>query len=128
MPAAVWVWITHIRSSRAMWIAEWMVKPAALTRLALRAVLDDVAVEIDLHQVRGAHLLEQHAVLVDQEMVLGAGQARAEMGVDEVGHPVMRDQPIQGGQVAADGPFLLRHAGHRGRAGGDVHCIDPMMV
>ncbi len=32
MPAAVWVWITQAKSSRAIWMAEWMVKPAALTR------------------------------------------------------------------------------------------------
>jgi hypothetical protein len=31
MPAAVWVWTTQARSWRAMWIAEWIVNPAAFT-------------------------------------------------------------------------------------------------
>ncbi len=31
MPASVCVWMTTAASSRAMWMAEWMVKPAAFT-------------------------------------------------------------------------------------------------
>ena len=107
MPACVWVCTTHIRSGRAMWIAEWMVKPAAFTRrLCVSPSSTDVAVQVDLHQVGGAHLVEQHAELVDQEMVLRPRQPRAEMRVDEVGPAMMRDQPVQRGQVAADLPFL----------------------
>ena len=70
------------------------------------ALLHHVAVHVDLHQVGRAHLVEQHAVLVDQEMVVGPGQARADMRVDEVGPAMMRDQPIQRGKVAADLPLL----------------------
>jgi len=36
--------------------------------------------------------VEHHAVTVDQEMLLRAGQARADVGVDEVGPAMMRDQ------------------------------------
>ncbi len=32
MPARVWVWMTIAASSRAVWMAEWIVKPAAMTR------------------------------------------------------------------------------------------------
>ena len=32
MPARVWVWITQAASCRAMWTAEWIVKPAGFTR------------------------------------------------------------------------------------------------
>jgi hypothetical protein len=46
--------------------------------------LDDVAVHVDFHQVRGAHVLEVHAELVDQEVVVRSGQPSAEVGVDEV--------------------------------------------
>ena len=84
-----------------MWIAEWIVNPAELTR-SLRCLADHVAIAVDLHQVGGAHLVEHHAVLVDEEVVLRARHARADMRVDEVGHPEVRDQPVERGEVAAD--------------------------
>ena len=85
------------------------------------AVLHDVAVQVDLHQVGRAHLVEQHAVLVDQEMVVRPGQAGADMGVDEIGPAMMRHQPVQRGQITADLPLLLRHAGQHHGSRGDVH-------
>ena len=36
---------------------------------ALPVLVHDVAVKVDLHQVRRPHILKQHAVLVDQEMI-----------------------------------------------------------
>ena len=47
-------------------------------------VLDDVAVEIDLDQVRGGDLLEQHAVGIEQEVILRAPGTRAEMWVGNI--------------------------------------------
>jgi hypothetical protein len=83
-------------------------------------LVDDFAVQVDFHEVGGAHVLKQHAVLVDEEMVVRAGDAGADMGVDKIGHFVMRDEPVQGREIAAQFPFGLVHTG-RGDAGGDVH-------
>jgi hypothetical protein len=35
--------------------------------LGLRALVDDLALMIDLHQIRSAHLVEQDTIAIDQE-------------------------------------------------------------
>ena len=69
--------------------------------------------------------MEHHAVLVDQEVVVGPGQAGADMSVDEVGPALVRDQTIQGSNFAADLPFLRLATDKRGKHGGDVHRCGP---
>ena len=96
-----------------------MVNPAAFTFPPAEAALflDDVSVHIDLHQIGRTHLVEIHAVLIDQEMMLGSRQAGAEMGVDEVRPAMVRHQPIERGQIAANLPLGRGHAGDRRRRG-----------
>src|SRR5206468_1749314 len=62
------------------------------------SVFNDSPVNIDFHQVRGGHLLEQQSVWIEQEM-LGAGNAGRDMRIDQIGHPELRDQAIGCGQV-----------------------------
>jgi hypothetical protein len=61
-----------------MWMALWMQKPGRVHFVV--AGHDDVAVEIDLHQVRCRDLLEQQAVGIDQEMMFRARHARRQVG------------------------------------------------
>ena len=68
---------------------------------------DDVAVDIDLHQVRGGDLVVAEAERVDQEVCLLARHARGEMAVDQLCPAEMVDQSIGGGELAAQHPFAL---------------------
>jgi len=70
------------------------------------AVLDEVAVEIDLDQARGGDLAEMQPVGVDEEVIIRPRHARRDMGEDEIVHAEMRDQPVTGGKLYAD--LLLR--------------------
>ena len=67
---------------------------------------DDLALDVDLHQARGGDLLVEQAVEVDQQVVLGARDARGDVVVDEVGHPVRVDQPVAGGEIDPRLPLL----------------------
>ncbi len=62
---------------------------------------DDLALDVDLHQARGGDLLVEQAVEIDQQVILGAGNARGDVVVDQVGHPVRVDQPVAGGEIDA---------------------------
>ena len=88
---------------------------------------DHVAGEVDLDQAGGGDLLVQHAVGVDQDVVLRPGDARGDVVVDEVGHAVARDQPVARGEVDAHVPFGRAHAvAHRGgaeRQDASHHCL-----
>ena len=75
------------RSWRAMWIALWMTKPAGFTLYGVSSSI--FAVHVDLDQARRGDLLEEHAVRIDEELVLGAGNAQRNVIVDEV-VPAMR--------------------------------------
>jgi hypothetical protein len=72
-------------------------------------VADRIAVEADLDQARRGHFLEHQLIGVEQEMVLGPRHSRREMGEDEIVPAVMRDEPVGGGEVDADPPFLGAH-------------------
>jgi len=92
----------------------------------IRRIVEDVAVVVDLHQVRGLDLVEHQAIGVDQEPVLFTGSAGRDVGVDKVGPAEMRDQPVAGGEINAHLPFgaetrfftgpeargLFNHVGH----------------
>jgi hypothetical protein len=97
---------THFASSRAAWIALWMVKPAGL--IGYGDVQDDAAVDVDLDQARGRDLLEQHPVGIDEEMVLRARDARGDVREHQVVPAEHRDQAVRGREVHALLPFLGR--------------------
>src|SRR5882757_8936308 len=90
------------------------------------AVLDNPAVQVDAHEIRGPHILEVHAELIDQEMMLRPRKAGADMGVDEVGPAVVRDEPVERGEVAAGAPLELGDTFSADWSGGDVHCRCPV--
>jgi hypothetical protein len=94
-----------------MWIAEWMVKPAGLTGWSERPTgwpSTSILTRVE------AVISEHHVVRVDQEMVLGPGHTRREMGEDQVVPTVQRDQPVGGGEIDPRLPLA-------GRIGRSVH-------
>jgi hypothetical protein len=64
--------------------------------------------DVDLDQARCRDLLVKQAVKIDQK-VLGAGNARGDMVVDEVGHAVLVHQPVAGGEINSGLPLLRRY-------------------
>ena len=74
---------------------------------AVEPLVDPVAVDIYLHQIAGAHLVEHHAIAVDEELVLKAGHARGNVRVYDVGHAEVGDQAVERRQIAAGLPFFL---------------------
>ncbi len=73
-------------------------------RLAHRQALD-----VDLHQRGGGDLLEHHLVRVDQEVVLGPGHARRQVGEDQVVPAIQGHQAERRRQVHPQIPLLLGH-------------------
>jgi hypothetical protein len=65
----------------------------------LHGIVHGAAARVDLHQVRRLHLVEEHAVAVDQEVVGRARDACADVRVDQVRHAEVGDQAVQRGQV-----------------------------
>ncbi|MFK4508871.1 hypothetical protein ABIF81_004049 [Bradyrhizobium daqingense] len=80
-----------------------MVKPAGLMLYSL------VAVQIDLDEARRRDLVEHQPVGIDEELVVGAGHARGNVGVDQIVPAVQRDEAIAGGEIDPLLPFRLRH-------------------
>ncbi|MNS72100.1 hypothetical protein D3C72_1055000 [compost metagenome] len=72
-------------------------------------LLNDVAVQIDLHQGRGCNFIEIPTVRVDQEVVLGPRHPGRDVGEDHVVPPVQRYQPIEGRQFNPHLPFGFGH-------------------
>src|SRR6478609_7114775 len=108
-PDLVWVCRTQWASGRAAWMALRMTKPAGLTGWG--GLLDGVAGQVDLDQVGRGDLLEEEAVGVDQEVVFGAREAGRDVGEDQVGHPEVRHEPVDGGEFAAQPEFFRGHGG-----------------
>ena len=109
MPATVCVCSTHLASGRAPWIARMDDEARRVDDVV--GVLDDVALEVDLDQVRRRHLAEMDPVGIDQEVFLAPGHPRRDMGREQVVHVEMGDEPVTGGEIDADVPFRLGHRG-----------------
>ena len=73
-------------------------------------VFEDIAVKVHLHQGGGGDFIKHQAVGVDQKMMLRPRHARRNVGVDQVGHAVVRHQPVAGGEIDAHLPFGIGHA------------------
>ena len=58
--------------------------------------MDDGAIKVNRYKAGGRYVAEQTAKRVDQKAVGCVGNAQCDMGVDEVRHPKMVDQPIAG--------------------------------
>jgi hypothetical protein len=74
-----------------------------------RRILDLVAVEVDLHEARRGDLVEEDAVGIDEELILGAGHAQRDVREDEVFPAEHRAGAIRGCEVDARRPFFGRN-------------------
>ncbi len=72
---------------------------------AVGTVHDDVAVQVDLDHGGGCHLFEEHAERVDEEVMLGSGHARGDVGEDQIVPLLHRDQAVERGQIDPCLPF-----------------------
>ena len=79
-------------------------KTGAVDRVGRLAEL--FAVLVDLDQAAGSDLFKQHAVGIDQKVVLGAGDAGADVGEDQVAPTIGGDQAVAGCQVNTQLPFF----------------------
>ncbi len=79
------------------------------------AVVELVTFLIHPHQAGGGDLVEHHAVGVDQEMMLVAGDAGGKVGKDKIIPAVQGNEPVGGGEIHAQLPFF----GADGVFGGD---------
>jgi len=70
-------------------------------------LVEDVAVDIDLDQVRGGDLLVEEPIGIDQELILRARHAQRDVVVDQMRPAIVRDQPIGGGEIDPRLPFLV---------------------
>ena len=67
--------------------------------------VDDVALQIDGDQIRGADFVIQIAERIDQQ-VIGAWHPQRDVVVDQVGHSVAVQQAITGGKLHTGLPFI----------------------
>ncbi len=81
--------------------------------------LKNIPFEVYFHQARRRDFLEQQAVGIDEEMFLRPRHPGGDVRVDQIVPAVKRHQPVEGGEVHADRPFLVRNRIAHGRA----HCF-----
>ena len=103
-PAFVCRCSTQLTSGRAAWIALWMTKPAGFTGHSLGATFSPRASTFT-RLLRG-DLLEEHAVRVDEERVVLAGDARRDVGEDEIVPAEEGDEAVAGGEIDAQIAFV----------------------
>ena len=65
-----------------------------------------VALLVDLDQAAGGDFIEHQPVGVDEEVVLGAGDAHADVGEHQVTPAVQRHQTVAGGEIDAQLPLF----------------------
>ena len=63
------------------------------------------ALEINLHEARRSDLVEQHAIWIDQEMVISPRHARRDVSEDEIVPPIVCNQAITRREVRPLLPF-----------------------
>jgi hypothetical protein len=98
----------------------WITKPAGFTGNCESITL--LHCGVDLHQRRRGDLVEHQPVRVDQEVVLGTRDARADVREDQVAPAVGGDEAVAGGKVDPQLPFL---GADEFTDGGDVHGVSP---
>ena len=91
-------------SGRADSTPPCSVKPGRLTP----AAFVEIVVHAHLDEVRRRHFGIEELVPLDEELTVFAGHAHGGMIVDDIVPAVMRDQPIDGGEVNACLPFCGR--------------------
>src|ERR1700685_3461261 len=68
-------------------------------------ISDNVALKIDLNQIRGGNFLECQAIRVQEEMLFGPGDPRGDVIVNQLVPAVALGQTIGGSELDADFPF-----------------------
>jgi hypothetical protein len=84
-----------------MWIAEWIVKPAGLVMNGVGSTGLPFT-----STFTSEDFLEHQIVRVEQEMMLGAWDARRQMREDQVVPAIMRHHSVRAGEFDADFPFF----------------------
>jgi hypothetical protein len=74
--------------------------------VVVAGVEQGVAIDVDLDQARRVHLLIEHAVGIDQELIVMPRHAAGNVVRDPLGVAVHRGQAITGGEIDARFPFL----------------------
>src|SRR5262249_4979467 len=69
-------------------------------------IVDDVAVVIDLDQIRRAHFIPQQAERIEQKMMIRPRHACGDVGVNQIGHAEMRSAAIRRREIDADIPLF----------------------
>ena len=72
------------------------------------ALFEDVAVHVHLDQVRSCDLFVSQAVLIDEKLVVCAGNTSGDVIVDEGRHIEVVGQPVGSRQVHANLPLGIR--------------------
>ena len=96
VPAGVWVCSAQAISGLAMWMAEWITKPAGLMCRSVGERMRAALVHLD--QRRGGDLVEEQPVGVDEEGVLLSGRRAPRCACRE--DPTSRNGPPAGRQAA----------------------------
>src|SRR2546425_13350661 len=77
-----------------------------LVDVVLGRVEQDLAVEVELDEARGVHLIVEQAVGIDEEGVVIARDAGRDVVGDHLVHAVEMDEAVRRGEVDALRPFL----------------------
>ncbi|MCY1527276.1 hypothetical protein D9M68_623370 [compost metagenome] len=109
----------HIRTCRVHGGVD--VESRTVDAVAIKAWIDQIAVVVHLDQIRGAHLMEQHTVSVNQEVSWLTRHACRYVSVNMVSPAEVCDQPIERRQFAPCPPFFRSNSGWVDVAGYVVH-------
>ena len=66
-------------------------KTSAVHIFALVKFAHNIAIVVDFDQIRRLHVVEQHAIAVNQKMVRLIRYAHADVGINQIGHAKMGD-------------------------------------
>jgi hypothetical protein len=75
--------------------------------MVIRRWLNNIAIQINLHQRRSRDFIKHETIGVDQEVMIRARQPQGDMGEDHIVPTVKRDQPIKCSAINARSPFCV---------------------
>ena len=88
--------------------------------------LNGLTTEVDFHQIGRGDFLKHQPIGIDQKMMFRAGNTYRNVGENQIGHAVMRNQAITGGQLFTQALFGSAALGRGSQVGLDfVHCFNP---
>ena len=84
-------------------------KSSTVDVFALVVLADDIAIVVDFDQVRSLHVVEQHAIAVNQKVIRLIRHAHTDVGINQIRHAKMRNQAVQSREFAAGLPFAVAY-------------------